>query len=154
VICEKAIHPHFSGHWRLGIIEKPNEFLEGNTYGNHSFEIPNLFLNLFRVFHILDSLLYNSFGVKEEKQLQMILLKLCKDEDYKKGRIKTNIAKVIIFVSLSSFNSSQVPQVPCQQNSTDCGCFLIYFAKTFMLNPGSTMSIIKVVSFISGNESD
>ena len=36
-------------------------------------------------------------------------------------------------------------QVPLQENSKDCGCFAIYFAKKFLLGPDSTIDLIKVI---------
>jgi len=43
--------------------------------------------------------------------------------------------------------------VPLQQNSKDCGCYVIYFAKKFLSDPESTFSLIKVVCFyISSSE--
>jgi Ulp1 family protease len=39
----------------------------------------------------------------------------------------------------------EVCQVPHQQNTHDCGCFTIYFARRFFQDPISTLEIIKVV---------
>jgi Ulp1 family protease len=39
-------------------------------------------------------------------------------------------------------------QVPRQQNTKDCACFMIYFAKKFFNNPEATMALIKVAQSV------
>lgn len=43
-----------------------------------------------------------------------------------------------------NFSVNWISQVPRQANSNDCGCFVIHFARTFLLDPNSTMELIKV----------
>jgi Ulp1 family protease len=39
-------------------------------------------------------------------------------------------------------------KVPQQLNGKDCACFLIYFARRFLLSPEGTMALIKVCGFV------
>ena len=44
-----------------------------------------------------------------------------------------------------TFVVHQMKQVPIQSNLKDCGCFTIFFGKKFLLDPESTMGLIKVI---------
>jgi Ulp1 family protease len=43
--------------------------------------------------------------------------------------------------------------VPHQDNSKDCGCFTVYFARKFLQDPVATLGIIKVLLFIFSKRS-
>ena len=95
------------------------------------------------VLYILDSFRIDSLANEEGRQLQTILLQHFEGESFKEGRISTNVAKVILFF-LSNNHYLIDFQVPIQHNTKDCGCFLIYFARKFFQNPGTTLELIKV----------
>jgi hypothetical protein len=88
----KIVLIHFRNHWRLGIIEKPADFLKGNWWGTYAKFICCPYLC--SVFHILDSLATSSPGKKEAKQLQNIFLNHFEEETFKEGRVAVNIPKV------------------------------------------------------------
>jgi Ulp1 family protease len=63
---------------------------------------------------------------------------------YEPGRISANVAQVAFFIFHPWELINNMSQVPHQKNSKDCGCFLIYFATKFMLDPEATLAIMKV----------
>ena len=113
-------------------------------------KIPRIFVTdqRLRAFHILDSLPNSSSGNEEASRLQTIFLKHFDNVAFKRDRIACNVARVIA-VALYSPLINPKHQVPCQPNGTDCGCFLIYFAKKFLSDPIATLALIKVVLSIS-----
>ena len=73
-------------------------FLEGKMYCASYLNINFENLIHFRTFHIVNSL-PDDYQLKNAgKRLQRILLKHFLDEDFKEGRIKVNVAKVIISI--------------------------------------------------------
>ena len=52
-------------------------------------------LNIFRTFHLLDSLRNNSVPTRDAKHLQNALLRYYKDVSFDSVRISTNVAHVV-----------------------------------------------------------
>ena len=105
------------------------------------------------ILHILDSLPTSSLGMKEGKQLQHIFLKHFEETPFKEGRISTNVPQVNRHLQSCSLQSCSLLiypllQVPRQPNEKDCACFTIYFAKKFLQDPESTLTLVKVLLFL------
>lgn len=85
------------------------------------------------------------------EQLQHIFLKYFDQESFKEGRITLNIAQVATPSSILLYHLVKhlIIQVPSQTNSYDCGCYTIFFAKSFVARPAAILELIKVLSIIS-----
>ena len=75
--------------------------------------------------------------------MQNILLQYFDGENFKAGRISTNVPQVIKPFAMNLLINIR-NQVPQQNNGKDCACFTIYFTRKFLLNPQATMPVIKV----------
>ena len=95
-------------HWRLGIIDKAREFLQGNMCIYILVEIDWVLMSndCFSIFHILDSISQSSPGTREANQLEIIFLKHFDHVIFKGGRIATNFAQVIVIFFIMQHKSS------------------------------------------------
>ena len=137
----------YRNHWKLGIIEKPREFMDGNMWSIWTITLAFNTERSNRVLHILDSLPTSSPATIEAQQLQAIFLKHFENAVFQEGRVATNVAQVFHLGSFINFDWSSYTQVPHQGNGKDCGCFAIYFARKFLQDPVTTLRIIKVCFF-------
>ena len=134
-----------NNHWRLGIIEKPAEFMEGNTWVTPS----KLWWQ-----YLTSKKAYFTFWIRFEMDPRRPKMLSC-FRPYFWNTLKANPLWRAALPSMSLrhdfsylFNWSSfinhIKQVPLQGNSKDCACFTIYFGKKFFLNPDSTMALVKV----------
>ena len=122
-------HIIFRNHWRLGIIEKPGEFLKGNTWGTH-FKFGG-YTKHPSAFHILDSIRAAFSPINEGKWLQNLLLKHFNGANFSLDCITTCYAQVnghiymqqLLFIKRNRFQSNWIRKIAVVSQSSSAKSF-------------------------------